>query len=486
MKRLLIICFFFPTLLFAGGGIEWAKPASFAKLIEQARNEKKMIFFDIFATWCGPCKEMDRTVYTDSSAGTFFNDKFISVKVQMDQTANDDPAVKAWYDDAKRIGRQYRIEGYPSFLFFDSEGNLVYKEMGMMNAPKLVELAQTALKDPFKYYDQQVARLKGGDTAGVDLKALLYMAKRKGDAENTPFLLSKYVLYLKSGGGIKDREKAEISLLTGFMEPRSGSPAFDFFCKNQKEIDRVSGTGCTRYEIDKCIKNSIVTPWLAGQPNKSKTSMGGMKISGGKESPPDFSEANWNQLNEVLTKYIVDKAIVNRNISAAKAEWYKRLGNYNAYFQVAIEGLRKYPHDLSEKNVWATSEMNLITWDAFIRVTDKKILQAAVEFASAPLKSYPGHWDSWDTYAGLVYKLYLLHHTESLEKAIECEQRAIKVVEAESTKPINPDILKMFPNAKDDLVKQRTDRIQGYEKIIEQMKKGEIIYINEPGSDWVL
>src|SRR5438045_3945454 len=39
------------------------------KAMEQAKADKKLIFLDIYATWCGPCKMLKKNTFTDEAAG---------------------------------------------------------------------------------------------------------------------------------------------------------------------------------------------------------------------------------------------------------------------------------------------------------------------------------------------------------------------------------------------------------------------------------
>ena len=51
--------------------------AKWADLQKKAKDENKIIFVDIYATWCGPCKLLKRTTFTDKEVGDFFNANFI-------------------------------------------------------------------------------------------------------------------------------------------------------------------------------------------------------------------------------------------------------------------------------------------------------------------------------------------------------------------------------------------------------------------------
>lgn len=98
-------------------GIQWVTGLSWEEVKEKAKRENKYIFLDCFTTWCGPCKMMDAEVYSNDSVGNYLNDRFLSVRVQMDRTANDNSFVKSWYSEAAAIQKKYHIEGYPTFIF---------------------------------------------------------------------------------------------------------------------------------------------------------------------------------------------------------------------------------------------------------------------------------------------------------------------------------------------------------------------------------
>jgi thiol:disulfide interchange protein len=43
-------------------GIRFEHGLSWAQVKEKAKAENKYIFMDCYATWCGPCKAMDKNV----------------------------------------------------------------------------------------------------------------------------------------------------------------------------------------------------------------------------------------------------------------------------------------------------------------------------------------------------------------------------------------------------------------------------------------
>src|SRR5215468_4815310 len=108
-------------------GIHFERLPNWNAVVAKAKQEHKYIFVDCYATWCGPCKTMDAEVYPNKEVGEVYNKDFISVKLQMDKTTNDDEQTKRWYKTAKTFNENYSISSLPTFLFFDENGNPLHK-----------------------------------------------------------------------------------------------------------------------------------------------------------------------------------------------------------------------------------------------------------------------------------------------------------------------------------------------------------------------
>ena len=57
------------------GGIRFFE-GTLKEALAKAKKEGKFVFFDAYASWCGPCKTMENEVFTDSAVGAYFNEKF--------------------------------------------------------------------------------------------------------------------------------------------------------------------------------------------------------------------------------------------------------------------------------------------------------------------------------------------------------------------------------------------------------------------------
>lgn len=102
--------------------------------LQTAKKENKLVFLDIYASWCGPCKLLKQYTFTDTSVGKFFNNNFVNVSV----------------DGEKGIGpqlaQQFSIEGYPTLIITDANGKPVLLTAGYMPANDLLRFANEALK----------------------------------------------------------------------------------------------------------------------------------------------------------------------------------------------------------------------------------------------------------------------------------------------------------------------------------------------------
>jgi thiol:disulfide interchange protein len=135
-------------------GVLWTDNLNWQQVRKLAKKENKYIFVDCYATWCKPCKKMDKNVYTNDSVGALLNARFISVKVQMDSTKADNECTRKWYRRAKRMRIAYDVSTYPTFLFFAPNGKIVIKtfatnrRISLCRSPMMHKIRQSN----FMYY----------------------------------------------------------------------------------------------------------------------------------------------------------------------------------------------------------------------------------------------------------------------------------------------------------------------------------------------
>lgn len=112
-------------------GIKFSK-LTLAKAIKQAQASGKIIFIDVHTSWCGPCKEMAKTTFTDSEVGDVFNQRFINLKIDAEQD-----------EDGPIVSKTYSVAAYPTLLFINGEGKMVKKLVGKQSKEKLLAAVST-------------------------------------------------------------------------------------------------------------------------------------------------------------------------------------------------------------------------------------------------------------------------------------------------------------------------------------------------------
>src|SRR5258708_37526579 len=60
--------------------VSFERELSWEQILVKAQKEKKLVFVDVVATWCGPCKMMDRDVYSNQKVADEIRGNFIAVK----------------------------------------------------------------------------------------------------------------------------------------------------------------------------------------------------------------------------------------------------------------------------------------------------------------------------------------------------------------------------------------------------------------------
>lgn len=120
--------------------------SDFATILAKAKAEKKIVFLDAYAAWCGPCKLMERNVFTDKNVADYYNKNFINAHFDMEK------------GEGPSLASKYGIRSYPTLLFLNGEGEIVGKELGYIKTEEFLTLGQknnnpslvnTNLKDEF-------------------------------------------------------------------------------------------------------------------------------------------------------------------------------------------------------------------------------------------------------------------------------------------------------------------------------------------------
>jgi tetratricopeptide (TPR) repeat protein len=112
--------------------VEWAK-TSYEDIIKAAKSKDKHVFIDFYATWCGPCKELDKTTFQDEMVTTFLN-AMIPVKYDAEKGAGE------------TLAEEYRVSAYPTLILLDSKGKEIDRHIGYLDAADFLRVMNNYVK----------------------------------------------------------------------------------------------------------------------------------------------------------------------------------------------------------------------------------------------------------------------------------------------------------------------------------------------------
>ncbi len=91
-----------------------------------SQKSGKLVFIDLYADWCPPCRTMSREVFTRKDVGDFMSENFIAAKYNVDEELG------------KTLSREYSVSSIPTFLVFNGEGELVGRMVGGMSYDEFI------------------------------------------------------------------------------------------------------------------------------------------------------------------------------------------------------------------------------------------------------------------------------------------------------------------------------------------------------------
>lgn len=133
MKRL-IVCV--AAMLLASATfaqVKWEEGTLNQALKKAKESGKELVFLDCYATWCGPCQYMAKSVFTTKEAGDYFNKKFVNIKIDMEK------------GEGINLARQFKIQGYPTFIILNSNGKELGRIVGGAQIEQFIQKVEDVL-----------------------------------------------------------------------------------------------------------------------------------------------------------------------------------------------------------------------------------------------------------------------------------------------------------------------------------------------------
>jgi thiol:disulfide interchange protein len=103
------------------------KTISLEEALELSNKEKKPVFIDFYASWCGPCKLMDKKTFSNEEVATYMNTNFINIKIDVDDKAS------------SKVVNELNISEVPTFIVMDSQKKVIKRLKGYYSDKKFLK-----------------------------------------------------------------------------------------------------------------------------------------------------------------------------------------------------------------------------------------------------------------------------------------------------------------------------------------------------------
>ena len=143
----------------------------------EAKRSGRPILVDLYASWCGWCKELDRQVYSTPRFQEYAR-KFVLLRVDTEDGG-----------EGSALDARFEVESLPTTLVLNSDLMLIGKVEGFAPTEEYLGMIEAQLKDFHDYEAKAQAALAGKDTAVQ--RSAAAEAHMRGDGKTAAALYRK-------------------------------------------------------------------------------------------------------------------------------------------------------------------------------------------------------------------------------------------------------------------------------------------------------
>jgi thioredoxin-related protein len=384
-------------------GIHFTHNLSWAAIQAKAKAENKYIFMDCFTTWCGPCRFMSTQIFPQKETGNYFNDKFISVKVQLDTTAKDSADVQAWYADGHAIATQYSVNAYPTYLIFAPDGHAIHRMLGSTRTVQDFVNETIDAFDTTKQYYTQTAEYDNGRRDSAFLRRLTWQCINLYDPAKARIVANDY---LKTQTDLYTKGTLDIIVET---TTKSTDEYFTLFTDHAAAVDKVLGPDAA----NKFVRTVYLREGT------------GLK-------PGDTRQPDWVAIHARIAAKLPDQA--DELTLRIKVNFYQRNKDWTHFEPAIVAYMKNYGARMPD------DVLNSVAWSAFSGCTDMTCVAEILDWSKRLKESNEPAF--LDTYANILYKM---GHKDD---AIALEQKAVSLSAAGDKADMQATLDKMKKNEK--------------------------------------
>lgn len=363
MKKIFSGLFLITSIItFAQEAIQF-QDIPFKDLIAKAKKENKIVFIDAYASWCGPCKMMEKNIFTQKAVGDYYNANFVNARIDMEK------------GEGREVAAKYGVRSYPTYLFLNGDGELVSQNFGYMEEAPFITMAKE-INSP----NNKKGSLKERFAKGEKDSEFLINIMKLNSASDFDFAKKASERYFQNKKATEELSKEDIGFLLFFLKS-ADDPNYKVFTAKKADIIKYLPEE-TYKEFDNQIKLSKVVEQSIDDKNKRINEEYFMKTA----AP------------------LVGKYNAELKLNQTKLSYYEQNANFAEYEKAALEYYKN--SDSFEPN-----ELLKAAWIFSEHVKTPASLKKAAEWAE---KSVMRSETSENTY--ILAKIYSLTGNKEMAK----------------------------------------------------------------------
>ena len=147
MKNIFLLVILLSTATISAQKINWV---TMDEALAAQKETPKKIMMDVYTSWCGPCKLLDKNTFSNPDVIKYINENYYAVKFNAEGTESITHEGFTYTNPNYQEGRRGRntthffadalkLQGYPSIVFFEDNGKLIQALPGY-KTPKQLEI----------------------------------------------------------------------------------------------------------------------------------------------------------------------------------------------------------------------------------------------------------------------------------------------------------------------------------------------------------
>ena len=134
MKNIIPLLAFVLTTVVSAQEINWV---TLEEAVELQKKNPKKIMMDVYTSWCGPCKMLDRNTFQNKDVATYVNENYYAVKFNAEgektvtfngktySNPNYNPAKAKRRNSQHQLAGAFGVRAYPTIIFLDEKAELI-------------------------------------------------------------------------------------------------------------------------------------------------------------------------------------------------------------------------------------------------------------------------------------------------------------------------------------------------------------------------